>query len=124
MSENVSPEQARENMKGCLMIFGMFVSIPVVIFAIIMIIGMTSNDSSGREAQYSAERACKSHVSSLLKAPSTASIKVTSSTENSDGWSFGGTVDAENSFGASIRSTWVCNASGEAGDWDTRAWID
>lgn len=56
-----------------------------------------------------AEAHCHERVREKLKAPSTASILTTSTTGGGRGpWTFEGTVDAENSFGAKIRNRFKC----------------
>ncbi|MBM9432336.1 hypothetical protein [Flaviflexus equikiangi] len=122
-SGNGDPISA-EDLKGCFTAVLKLSLVLTFLIAGLVLFGMLQGDDEDALSAYSAERACTTEVSNRLKAPSTADIKVTSKTENSDGWSFGGTVDAENSFGANIRSNWICNATQENDSWNVRVWID
>jgi hypothetical protein len=58
---------------------------------------------------------CKRALLNRLKAPSTADVSGILSTDflaSNDSLILRGTVDAENSFGAKLRSTWYCVARG------------
>lgn len=76
-----------------------------------------------------AERMCREDVAGKLKAPSTATFGDVRSTISDDfdpdRWTVTGWVDAENSFGATIRSEWTCQATHRGGGrWRTLATID
>ena len=66
-----------------------------------------------------AERMCREDVLGKLKAPSTATFGDVQSTISDDfdinRWTVTGWVDAENSFGATIRSEWTCSATHRGG---------
>lgn len=69
--------------------------------------GSGDGDSAGDS--YGAEEACKSWVKDKLKAPATADFA--NINNSGDGpWSISGDVDAENGFGAKIRTSWFCDA--------------
>lgn len=69
-----------------------------------------------------AEQQCVEWVKEKLKAPSTASFTTTASTGGETGpWTFAGTVDAENSFGAKIRNRWECEIRSEGNTWQGRS---
>lgn len=55
-----------------------------------------------------AERACKDYVKDRLKAPGTARFSAASHTGTGAAYTVRGLVDSENSFGASLRSTYTC----------------
>lgn len=55
-----------------------------------------------------AELACQDMVRDQLKSPGSAKFSDVSST-GAGPWTVTGAVDADNSFGASIRSTWSCD---------------
>lgn len=65
---------------------------------------------------YSAEYYCKEFVKDRLKAPSTADFAV-SHTGVGPQYHVSGTVDAENSFGAKIRSDFTCVVRDEGDSW-------
>lgn len=63
-----------------------------------------------------AERMCREDVLGKLKAPGTAKFGSVRSTVEGDGvWRVTGWVDAQNSFGATIRSEWTCSATHRGG---------
>lgn len=57
---------------------------------------------------YDAQVACKTFVERQLKAPSTAKFSGLSHSGSGPRWTVTGAVDAENSFGATVRSNWTC----------------
>lgn len=58
----------------------------------------------------SASKACEALVEAQLKAPSTAEFN--SDAQGGNGtWRVRGTVDAENSFGAQVRSEYACDVT-------------
>lgn len=67
-----------------------------------------------------AERMCREDVAGKLKAPSTATFGDVAAapvgdTFGGDEWTVTGWVDAQNSFGATIRSEWTCSATHRGG---------
>lgn len=84
----------------------MAIVIPVII--VLQVVNANSRDTGPAPEQLliEAEWACEGVVESNLKAPSTAEYD--SSASGSGPWNVIGTVDAENSFGAKIRSTYSC----------------
>lgn len=77
-----------------------------------------------------AERMCREDVARKLKAPGTArfgdvAAAPVGDTFGGDEWTVTGWVDAENSFGATIRSEWTCQATHRGGGrWRTLTTID
>lgn len=81
--------------------------LPVVIFAVVTIVGLVTPDEPyDSNNEYEAIAQCEDRVEDLLKAPATAEFD--SSAVGSGTWTVTGTVDAENGFGAMIRSDFQC----------------
>lgn len=102
-SPELQPKKNNGFLWGCLGC----VTVPVLILVIMMIVGAV-NGSKGYDSnnKYEAIAQCEARVKDMLKAPSTASFD---SDATGDGtWKVTGTVDAENSFGAKIRSAYSC----------------
>jgi hypothetical protein len=65
-----------------------------------------------------AQTACEMFVKERLKAPSTADIQSSSVSESAGSFNVSGTVDAQNSYGAKIRSSFRCTVIDDhAGRW-------
>jgi len=93
-------------------------SLPVLVLA--ATVGLLAGCGSSAESR--AIAACHESVESQLKSPSSAqwpSDGEHTAFETSRGhWSVDGWVDAENSYGASLRMDWYCEVSrDDAGDW-------
>lgn len=114
--------------------------LPLALTLILLIIGacgffsLTSGGASGGGAaahqapdKFGAWDVCKQQVRKQLKSPSTATFPSATASDlvvTQNGKTFGivGYVDAENSFGARIRSTIVCEATHTSGtNWSVRA---
>jgi hypothetical protein len=84
----------------------------LVVGAILAIGSLAGRDSGGGgssydpDNEYEAIAQCESRIERLLKAPSTAEFNSTA--VRAVGWRVTGAVDAENSFGAMIRSSYEC----------------
>ena len=80
---------------------------------------LTACSGGGMSEGDQAAAACEEFVKSRLKAPSTASFSgvdaIPEGTAN--GWEASGSVDAENSFGASIRADFTCHMHTEGDEW-------
>lgn len=63
------------------------------------------------DRQTAAVEACRESVRAQLKAPGSADFSGERYFERADVYTVSGVVDAENSFGASLRSTWTCTAT-------------
>lgn len=75
------------------------------------VIGAAIGSSSTTDG-FGARDACESWVKDQLKAPSTADFVdggITSTGESA--WTIAGQVDAENGFGAQVRTDWTCDVS-------------
>lgn len=78
----------------------------------LMIIGTVSGGDDGGSGgdSYGAEDSCKEWVKDKLKAPSTADFSdVKVDGPDSGPWVVTGQVDAENGFGAMLRTGWLCD---------------
>lgn len=94
---------------GCLA----FILAPIALIVIAIIIGgvwTAFNGSSTGPNKYEAIRYCEDQIRDQLKAPSTAKFDSDSSDESSP-FTVTGSVDAENSFGAMIRSDFQCTVT-------------
>lgn len=63
-----------------------------------------------RPSAQDAERMCREHVTNQLKAPSTAKFGDIRTRGFGSEYTVTGWVDAENSFGATLRTRWECTA--------------
>ena len=96
---------------GCIAI----IAIPGIAFGIYSATRDRSGDADElREVQ--AISACEDQVRAQLKSPSTASFSNMSASGNGSSWDVVGSVDAENSFGAAIRSDFNCDVKFTGGN--------
>jgi hypothetical protein len=86
----------------------------VVGCSVLVSVGKDSGTSRGDEV--GARKACEEFVGRRLKAPSTAEFSGTTVTGGPVTFTVAGSVDAENSFGAKIRNSYICKVSDAAGD--------
>jgi hypothetical protein len=97
------PAAAQNKGIGCL-------GIVVIVFVIGTLASMCDGGSTSDAGdEYGAKDACQSWVKDQLKAPSTADFSNVSVTGGSGSWTVTGDVDAENSFGAKLRTGWTCD---------------
>ena len=92
-------------LRGCLIGCGLLILIPTIF--IIIAVSTSGGSSSSNSGQFEAIAQCEARIENLLKAPATADFE-TSATGSGSTWTVSGSVDAENSFGALIRSTFQC----------------
>lgn len=72
-----------------------------------------------------AQRMCQENVTDKLKAPASARFGGVDTSRDDDTWTVTGWVDAENGFGANLRSDWACEAVHVGdGEWRTKATLD
>lgn len=77
--------------------------------------GDDSPDDGGGE--YGARDVCQQFMEDRLKSPGSADFSDEAAIENADGsWTVRGTVDSDNSFGASVRNQYVCQVRYASGD--------
>lgn len=97
--------------KGCGIGCGSIVLLFVALLAFYSCSDSGNGGDSPRDTARQAEFVCEEWIREKLKAPSTAEFSgVTSTGSAASGYEVSGSVDAQNSFGATIRSTWVCSA--------------
>lgn len=93
----------------------------VVLVAVLFVAGaMAGDDSEDTDGDnYGAQDVCEQFVEDRLKAPATADFSGEKATHLGGGrWRVTGDVDAENSFGAQLRMTYVCEVQFTGGgDW-------
>lgn len=81
----------------------------------LLLVGCDSADDGGGE--YGAKDVCHQNLERQLKAPDSADYSDEVAIESADGnWNLSGSVDAENSFGAKLRASYVCTAIHLSGD--------
>lgn len=81
----------------------------------VMIASMKGGDRAPNG--YDAEIACEKFVKDRLKAPSTAKFSNVQHTGGGGRWTVTGAVDAQNSFGAMIRSNFTCSVRLDGDTW-------
>lgn len=114
-----SPEKVEADKRarrGVLFIVGLV----VLMFAVGIGSLFIGNDDEGPDdvSDYEVQAQCEKWVDKQLKSPSTAKYSdhaVRSAGE--DAWTVSGAVDAENSFGAEIRSAWSCDIRLDGDTW-------
>ena len=72
------------------------------------------DESSGDQSAY-VEVACRDWVKDRLKSPTSAKFSGENTTQTGNTYVVRGSVDAQNSFGAMIRSDYTCEAIHEGG---------
>lgn len=99
----------------------LWVGIGLAVVAITALGSLSPGSSSTTQASdLGAQSVCESAVRNQLKAPSTAKFDLFPSTTHvGDTYTVVGYVDAENSFSAKIRSTYLCTTTflHHGGDW-------
>lgn len=83
------------------------VGIPVVLVFGGLVLAMTG----GGNAEGSSISACQSAVKDRLKAPSTADFSSVAAEVKPGLWRVTGDVDAQNSFGAQVRTAYTCTVA-------------
>lgn len=94
----------------------------VVAVLLAAVFGVTWLASQRGGGASEAEQECQARVELRLKAPSTAEFSASSARElgkTGDRWEVTGIVDAENSFGGTVRMTYKCDLTY---DEDAQAW--
>ncbi len=95
---------SRSTAIGCLVLAAVVIGIPVACVAANSGGGSDTWEPTASEAR----SVCEGWVKDKLKAPSTADFQDGDTTGGPTSYTITGTVDAENSFGAQIRSSWTC----------------
>lgn len=96
----------------------------LAVAATIIVAGCTSAKSGGGGGggggggdSFAAEYECNEFVRDRLKSPSTAHFPADTSSHVGNQWTVRGSVDSENSFGASLRSTFTCKMTVTGDNW-------
>lgn len=82
---------------------------------------VTLGGCGGNGGEGGAYRACERAVESTLKAPSTADFSGalgSDITQDGDSYKVAGYVDAENSFGGTVRSNFTCTVRSTGDNWE------
>ncbi len=105
--EDKAEADRRAANRGCL-----WMVVAVVVVGVIWSM-LDRNDTSDDEGpdDYAAIDVCHQEVSDQLRAPATADFGGETVTHTGDRYTVVGYVDAQNGFGAQIRTDWVCNAT-------------
>lgn len=109
MDAKAAPELQPRKSSGCGWACGGCIVAGVVIVA--LFVAFSGVNRKPYDPNNSAEvvSQCEDLVSGQLKAPSTAEFHSSAASEGSGTWTVVGTVDAENSFGAKIRTDYQCS---------------
>lgn len=103
---------ARGCLFGCL---GLIAAFLLFVFVSCGISMSGAGDDDWEPTSGEAAQICEDWVSEKLKAPSTAKFSgERQSSTGADSWTITGAVDAQNGFGAMIRSAWTCDVRWDA----------
>lgn len=101
---------------GCLWSF-----LGIAAFVIVVGLGFSScggSDSDDAPSAYEARMQCERWVKDKLKAPATAEFSgAVETSTGTNSWTITGNVDAENGFGAQVRSVWSCDIRLDGDTW-------
>lgn len=99
---------------GCLGVIAVIL-LAVLVPLVLALAGVWDDDREWEPTSAQAAGICEDWVSEELKSPSTAEFSnERESSTGTDSWTITGLVDAQNSFGATIRAEWRCDVR-----WDT-----
>lgn len=112
--EYAPPKRQRTGLLVALIAGAVVVSVTITLVAL-TVIGIAP--WSGKQQ---AIHACEDAMTAGLKSPTTAKYVNVSASSTAGGWDVIGQVDAQNGFGAMVRTTWECSASNQAGRWTAR----
>jgi hypothetical protein len=107
------PPVTRGGARGWVVLLALGAAVAVLIWVLAGADGTPSKPADDTETdKFTAISACKSSVESQLKAPATAEFGDEAASRSSTGtYVVTGHVDAENGFGAFIRTEWICDAT-------------
>lgn len=114
------PEE-KKKMGSCAILFLFVLGVIIVIFVVSALMGNNNKDKPKTSGdRWGALVVCQQFVEDQLKAPSTAEFAIMSDSEvaNTTGnvWVVESYVDAQNSFGATIRTQFRCEVAWKYGD--------
>lgn len=104
-----SSKGARNGCLGCLGVALLFIA-GCGVMGFISAQG-SDDGSSVTNNSYEAIAQCEARIDKLLKAPATAEYDSSASGSGNGPWTVSGTVDAQNSFGATMRETFGCTVT-------------
>ncbi|EYR62157.1 hypothetical protein N866_11165 [Actinotalea ferrariae CF5-4] len=99
---------------------GVLVAVLVGSFACSVLAG-GGNDGPEPPTDFEARAQCETWLLDQLRAPSTADFSDVEVTGGPASWEVEGSVDAENGFGAMLRSRWTCDIRLDGDTWRGRA---
>lgn len=107
-AEAGSEDSAGKIGNGCALGCGGLIAAFILLFVLTSCLGGGDDEDDPEVQRYAAISACEDWVKDKLKAPATA--KFSNSRASGTGpWTVTGDVDAQNSFGAMIRTSWTCS---------------
>lgn len=120
-STTEAPPKKGSPLWGCLGLAVLVIGLPVA-----CAIASSGGGSSWEPTAFEARSICEDWVRDKLKAPATADFTDGDETGGPTAYTITGTVDAENSFGAMLRTTWSCDIEYRASDeqWHGNATLD
>lgn len=123
MTDQPATGSGKGRATGCLVIAALVIGIPVACTAIASVGG---GDDDWKPTATEARLICEGWVRDQLKAPSTARFVDGTTTGGPTAYTVTGAVDAENSFGAKLRTDWTCDVEYREADqqWHGRAVLD
>ena len=84
---------------------------------VVSVIAVLNSPSPPPDPKYGAMVACEGFVKDRLKSPASADFSEEQAVTADAGWIVTGNVDAQNSFGAKLRSTFVCQVHPTGDSW-------
>lgn len=105
---NAQPDEHRRRVDRW--VIGIVIGAFVVLAFVACTVGSINSGNRDSDTEYEAIAQCEARIDGLLKAPSTASYQ-TEASPQSGSWIVTGSVDAENGFGATVRSNFQCTVT-------------
>lgn len=93
------------------LIVGLALAGLLILGGVVVGVGLAVRGSSGPTDQQQAISACETAVKAQLKSPATAGFSGETTSPAGNGYYVEGNVDAQNGFGALIRSHWTCSTT-------------
>lgn len=120
-SDKPEGESPKRKGLGCIGLVALVIGLPVAC----TIASMNGGSDDWEPTAFEARTVCEEWVKEKLKAPSTAKFQDGSESGTAAGFTITGTVDAQNSFGAALRSSWSCEIRYDEAseEWRGNAWV-